>query len=256
MKTQTANNRFLFWVLLISLCFIGQAILSNRLDRWVHPETFVSQGLRFDKSVSSTLRAVGCISGYKVLVGHAFWLKLIQYYGDAENSLTRYAKVYDYCSISSDMNPQFVSTYTLGAAILAFHVKRIDEAERLLQKGILSNPQENSLKLMLAAIFYQNSDQFERAIPFLEAQVRRGDAPTMLSNILANSYEKVGRLQDAINLWQHILKDSDSDEQRINAAQKLQKLYDDLKSQKAIQQTTVPPPKAPSAPKKIKQPKN
>jgi tetratricopeptide (TPR) repeat protein len=219
------NLPLLGFAFLLTL-FAAQAVLTERLGHWVRPESLeASQTLRMDKRVASTLRALGFLSGYKVLVGHAFWIKVIQYYGDAENSLDRYSKLYDYCSLASDLNPKFVSIYTLGAAALAFHLKRMDEAARLLQKGINSNPKDVRLKLMYASIAYQNTQEFEKVIPFLEAQIYRGDAPYMMVNILANTYEKVGRYGDSIKVWQKIMRDADADDVRIQAAQKLQTLY-------------------------------
>lgn len=224
-------DRSFKWVLvLIVACFVPQVLLTSRLSKWIHPEPFDVKGLKVDTKVVSVLRAVGFLSGYKVLVGHAFWIKVIQYYADADNSLDRYSKLYDYCSLASDLNPRFIPVYTFGAAALAFHLKRIEQAEHLLQKGILSNPNETRLKLMYAAIAYQNTEKFQLVIPFLEQQIMRGDAPDMLANILANTYEKVGRYQDAIRLWKKILRDSDSDLQKIEAAQKLQQLYGIVKS--------------------------
>ena len=235
MSASTQRNRLIVWVPLLILGFTAQAFLSDRLDHWVHPEIFAAKGLKFDKSVTSTLRAVGFLAGLKVLVGHLFWIKVIQYYGDTGNAASRYAKMYEYCSLASDLNPQFVPIYTLGGAVLAFHVKRLDEAVRLLQKGILSNPKENRLKLMLAAIPYQNMEQYEGVIHFLELQIQQGDVPTMLVNILANTYEKAGRLHDSIALWQKLLKSADTDVQRIEAAQKLQGLYTKLKFPKTVE---------------------
>jgi len=148
--------------------------------------------------------------------------------------------MYDYCSLASDLNPRFVPIYTLGAAVLTFHVGRMDEAVRLLQKGILSNPMDTRLKLMLAALLYENAGQYDQVIRSLELEIQHGDAPTMLVNILANTYEKAGRLQNAIELWQKILKSSDSDVQRIEAAQKLQSLYARLKAPMPIAQQNPP----------------
>jgi tetratricopeptide (TPR) repeat protein len=227
LKTPAFYDRLVKWgpVLILPL-FLSQALLSARLEKWVHPEAVeVSQALRMDKKVASILRAVAFLSGYKVLVGHAFWIKVIQYYGDASNSLDRYSKLYDYCSLASDLNPKFISIYTLGAAALTFHLKRTDEAIRLLQKGINSNPQDVRLKLMLASIAFQNNQEYDKVIPFLEAQILRGDAPYMMVNILANTYEKVGRYPDAIKMCQKIIRETDSDEMRIQAAHKLQELY-------------------------------
>lgn len=227
MKTQEDNRIFLkFAPALLVLLFLSQAVLSTKLGQWVHPEPVeASQALRMDKKVTSTLRAAALLSGYRVLVGHAFWIKVIQYYGDATNSLDRYSKLYEYCSLASDLNPKFISIYTLGASALAFHLKRMDEASRLLQKGINSNPQDVHLKLMLAAIAYQNLGEFDKVIPFLEAQIDQGNAPYMLVTILANAYKKAGRYGDAIKLWQKILRESDEPEQKIVAGLRLQELY-------------------------------
>lgn len=218
---------------LFVLFFPIQIFLSSRLQDWVHPTPFeASPVLRIDKKVSSSLRAVAFLTGYKVLVGHAFWIEVIQYYGDADNSLGRYAKLYDYCSLASDLNPQFISIYTYGAAALAFHLKRFDEAARLLEKGIKANPHAERLKYLLAAIGYQHIERDDLIIPALEEEVDRPDVPPMMVNILANTYQKVGRYQDAIRVWKKVLNEGDTDEQRITAAQKLQQLYSIIKNQK------------------------
>jgi tetratricopeptide (TPR) repeat protein len=214
--------------LALALLFLGQAWLCLRLDTWIHPLPFKNPAPHMavvDKKVSSTLRAVAYLTGTKVLIGHLFWIQVIQYYGDVNNSVDRYAKLYDYCSLASDLNPCFIPIYTYGGAALAFHLKRVDQAERLLQKGILSNPNETRLKLLYASIAYENTQQYDKLIPFLEAQIEKGDAPTLLIHILANTYQKVGRYQDAITLWQRCLRDSESDSQRIEAAFYLQDLY-------------------------------
>ncbi len=167
--------------LILAALFLCQAILSGQIGAMGPPRGWnfdASQTLRMDKNVASVMRAVAFLSGYKVLVGHAFWIKVIQYYGDASNSLDRYSKLYDYCSLASDLNPKFISIYTFGAAALDFHLKRRDEAVRLLQKGINSNPNDVRLKLMLASIAYQNTEEYDLVIPFLEAQeANRPDAP-------------------------------------------------------------------------------
>jgi pentatricopeptide repeat protein len=68
---------------------------------------------------------------------------------------------------------------------------------------------------------------------FLEAQIRAGTAPTMVVNILANTYAKVGRTQDAIRVWRYILATATTDEQRIVAAKELQEIYSRMKREKA-----------------------
>lgn len=212
--------------------FAVQWYFSRELDQWVHPASYqTSEAGELDPHIVSALRAAAFLSGYKVLIGHAFWIKVIQYYGDGSNGVDRYARLYDYCRLASDLNPQFIPVYTYGAAALAYQVKRMDEAVRLLQKGIMANPKDNRLKLMLAAMAYHNNQDYEKEIPFLEIQVAQGNAPTMLVNILANTYEKAGRVDAAIRLWRQILQTTDSDVQKYEAAQRLKALYAITKNQ-------------------------
>jgi len=226
-KTTAANNAFLKSTLgLIAVFFTLQIFLSAKLDHWVHPEPFESsQTGQLDQKIASSLRAAALLSGYQVLVGHVFWIRVIQYYGDGSNGVDHYAKLYDYCRLASDLNPQFIPVYTYGAAVLAYQQNRMSEGVELLRKGILANPTANSLKLMLAAMTYHDSKDYENEIPFLEIQIAQGNAPTMLVNILANTYTKVGRTEDAIRLWRQILQTTDSDVQKSEAAQKLKELY-------------------------------
>ena len=227
MSSGSLYDRSLKWApALILALFLAQAFLSDKLEQWVHPIPFeATQTQQMDKYVSSTVRAAAFLTGYKVMIGHAFWIGVIQYYGDADNAGTRFAKLYDYCSLASDLNPQFISIYTFGASALAFHLKRIDEAARLLEKGIRANPHAERLKYLLAAILFEHTEKYDSIIPVLEEEADRPDAPPMLVNILANTYNKVGRYQDAIRIWNKILQTTDKDGQRILAAQKLQELY-------------------------------
>ena len=226
MNWDTSEKPFKYAALGLAVFFTFQIFLCMKLDKWVHPEPFESsQAGQLDPKIVSSLRAAALLSGYKVLVGHVFWIRVIQYYGDGANGADHYAKLYDYCRLASDLNPEFLPVYTYGAAALAYQQNRMNEGVELLQKGILANPTANSLKLMLAAMTYHDSQDYAKEIPFLEIQIAQGNAPTMLVNILANTYTKVGRNEDAIRLWRQILQTTDSDVQKYEAAQKLKELY-------------------------------
>jgi tetratricopeptide (TPR) repeat protein len=223
----------------LTIALAAQIFFSALLGAWVHPTPFSDEPL--GKDVPSALRAVGYLTGFKLLVGHLFWIRVIQYYGNSDNASDRYAKLYDYCSLASDLNPNFIPIYAFGASALSFHLKRPLEAAKLLQKGILANPKEVRLKLLYAAIAYQNTQQYDKVIPFLEAQIERGDAPEMLVRILANTYAEVGRTRDAIALWQKVLKQSNDQAVQIEAAQKLKSLYPLLNSNPNPQKTRKTP---------------
>lgn len=224
------KNRIIPTILAVLLL---QAFLSHRLEHWIHPVPYeASPSQQMDKRISSTLRAGALLTGWKVMIGHLFWIGVIQYYGDSDNAGDRFAKLYDYCRLASDLNPQFVSIYSYGASALAFHLKRIEQAEALLEKGIQANPEATRLKLIQAAILFQNTDKMSLLIPILEEEAGRPDAPHEMLTILANSYLKVGRTQDAIHVWKRVLQSDFPQEEKIVAAQRLQELY---RLQKAAQ---------------------
>jgi len=212
-------------IFLILVAFALQAVVAQRLEPWTRPPDMLISSLSTPPRFASTLRAVADLTGMRVLIGHAFWMRVIQYYGDSLNARERYIHLFPYCSIAADLNPYYIPNYLFGAAPLAFHLHRADEAVQLLQRGIEANPKANRLKLLMAAIAYQNKSEWEKVIPLLEAQVEAGDAPSMLANILANIYRKAGRYNDAIALWRQIQKNASTDEDRIMAGQKLQELY-------------------------------
>jgi pentatricopeptide repeat protein len=114
----------------------------------------------------------------------------------------------------------------------------VEEAVKLLQKGIEANPRSKAapLVVLLAAIGYQNVEKYDEVIPRLEALINSGNAPGMMVNILANIYKKVGRYDDAIALWRKILKSAEVPQEKIEAAQKLQELYLISKPKKATGQ--------------------
>jgi tetratricopeptide (TPR) repeat protein len=227
-----------FVYVILAVAFIAQATLSSKLDHWIHPASFENQGYQIEKNVPSTFRAVSFLGGLRLLASHIFWIKVLVYYGDAENSLDHYSQIYPYCSLATDLNPYYIPSYQFGASVLAFHVKRVEEAVKLLQKGIEANPRSKvaPLVVLLAAIGYQNVEKYDQVIPRLEALINSGNAPRMMVNILANIYKKVGRYDDAIALWRKILKNAEVPQEKIEAAQKLQELYLISKPKKATGQ--------------------
>ena len=87
MRSFLAANRSVKWPLVVLVfAFLSQTWLSAKLDHWVHPEPFESsQSGTLDPRIVSSLRAAAFLTGYKVLIGHVFWIKVIQYYGDGQS---------------------------------------------------------------------------------------------------------------------------------------------------------------------------
>lgn len=225
------------------LCLALALLALYHMEGFLRPEKNTDLSLKAASSevrVPSTLRAVAYLSGFKIPVSHLFWIETLQYYGDFNNAPSRYPRMFEYCRITADLNPHFLKPYELGASVLAFQVHRPQEATELLLRGIEANPAAVRLKLLLAAIGYLNVDQYKSILPLLEGILQSGDAPPMMVNILANTYQKVGRWDDAVRVWRWILNHSNRNEDRDAAARALEKIYQSRRSA-AIQTGAVKP---------------
>jgi len=180
--------------------------------------------------VPSTVRAAASLTGFRVPAGHAFWLAVLQYYGDADHAAARYPLILDYCLLAADLNPHYTKIYEFGAGVLAFHVKRIDEAVLLLKQGMEANPQAVRLKLLMAAIAYQHTEDASKIIPLLEYQIQSGSRYPMLVKMLANTYLKAGRPHDAVELYRKAIRESEREDDRLQAVQNLEELYRRLRA--------------------------
>jgi len=213
---------------------LALAVLSvHGMEGYLRPEKgadLVLQKTQGEDRVPSTLRAVAYLAGFKIPASHLFWIETLQYYGDHVNAKERYKRLYEFCRLTTDLNPHFLKPYEFGASILGFQVGRPEEAVELLRRGIELNPKAHSLKLLLAAIGYQSSDRYQETLPLLEALAHSGEAPPVMLNILANTYLKAGRDRDAERLWRWILANAKDRERRELATRGLKTLYSERRS--------------------------
>jgi tetratricopeptide (TPR) repeat protein len=217
-------------VLILSaiLCLLLAVLALSRMEGFVRPERgteLAFQTTSQENKAPSAFRAAAFLTGLKIPASHIFWIQTLQYYGDPTNARERYKKLFDYCRLTSDLNPHFLKPYELGTSVLAFQVNRPQEAAELLRRGIEENPGSTRLKVLLAAVGYMNADKYEAILPILEGIIRSGEAPPMMINILANTYQKVGRWDDAVRVWRWILSHSTKAEEKELAVRALEKLY-------------------------------
>jgi hypothetical protein len=79
--------------------------------------------------------------GFDLLLADFLWIETGSYYGKHRLSDKSYPYLYHMFNIVTDLDPQFLSPYTFGAMLLADDAKRLDLALKLLDKGIIKNPE-------------------------------------------------------------------------------------------------------------------
>ncbi len=115
----------------------------------------------------------------------------------------------------------YVRLYTAGA--LAFNLARPDEAIHLLKEGIQFDPQNGMYKAYIAAIAFSTHGDPEKVAEALSPYLKDRDCPSMLKNIVASIYLKIGKPALAAELYRELLSSKDANYQEV-ARKMLQKI--------------------------------
>ncbi|MFA4028305.1 MAG: hypothetical protein GDYSWBUE_000185 [Candidatus Fervidibacterota bacterium] len=131
------------------------------------------------------------------------WLMSDRYFhvGDYESAVRMH-----YASIALD--PQFVEAYSVAAWLLD-SMDRTEEALSLLERGFSVNRFSYQLPFDIGFILTRHK-KFEEAVKWYEIAAQL-PAPFWVRHALAHAYEKIGKLKDALRVWEMRLKESPDD---------------------------------------------
>jgi len=152
--------------------------------------------------------------GYRPLLADVDYISMLQYYGDPSGSPDGHKKLSGYLNEITDAEPDFTFAYTYGAAILAFNLKRYDEAINVIQKGISYNPSFWKLRFYLGAIIYSKKGDTLKLTGLLEEALRFSDHPAIIERMLGNIYEISKPPDEAAQYWAAIFRTTKDAETR------------------------------------------
>lgn len=161
--------------------------------------------------------------GHPQLLADVAWLEAIQYYGKHRQTDRRYPLSPHLFSILTEADPQFESAY-LFAALVMSEGGFLEDAERLLQRGVDRNPDSWKLRFELGFFQYVALKDYRAAAEnFYNAAQLEGAAP-YAHRFAAAAYEKAGDPQTAKVLWSLLAESTDNEEVRRMAAERLAEL--------------------------------
>jgi hypothetical protein len=100
------------------------------------------------------------------------------------------------------LSPYFHAAHLTAAGALGFVLDRPGEAVALLRGAAAQDPTFWRYRLYAGAISYRDDEQPEKVIPLLEEALKYPDCPSMLQNILASLYKKLGRYDRAAAIYE------------------------------------------------------
>jgi len=199
------------WLLVVA-CGAGWISAQQRLDArrgaWptTYPLMYVPSG--------QYLRPASL--GYRTVLADLLYLWSIQYYGHTRTLEGRrwLEHIYD---VITDLDPQFIDAYLIGALIMSADMSDPQMALRLLDKGREQNPGEWILPLEAGFTAYMNAGQYDRAAGYFE-EARRKGGPDFAERLEAHMFEMRGDLRTAFELWYEVYQEAEEEgDERVAA---------------------------------------
>lgn len=168
---------------------------------------------------------------YDLVAADFYWMRALQEFGSTRlrtQGAKTYADLYTFLDLTTALDPQFNVAYRFGAIFLSEMPPggpgRPDQAIALLEKGIASNPTRWEYYQDIGFVHYWWRNDFVEAAAWFERGARVPGAPWWLKSLAANTLASGGDRRNSRFLWQTLLRTSDNDWVRRDAARRLQQL--------------------------------
>lgn len=145
----------------------------------------------------STLKAMSL--GFKNVVADLLWIQAIQAIGERQVSDEAGRWIYRAMDIVTTLDPKFVQAYEAGGVALCTVVVMPEESNRILEKGMLNNPQEWRLPFMLGINYYFELADDAKAAEYVAKAAAIGGGPEYLASFASRLYMTAKKPQKAID---------------------------------------------------------
>ncbi len=161
------------------------------------------------------------LPSHPTLAANLYWLRAVQYIGEQRGDERGWDRLLPLAELVTDLDPGHGYAYQVAGTILSA-VGRIDEANRILEKGMRNVPERYILPYHRAfnAFYYQGD--FEAAGRFVEIAARTPGAPAHLRQNVLAYYVKGQRADLAIRYLEDALRAAQDDESRKAVAAQLE----------------------------------
>lgn len=183
---------------------------------------------------------------YNALAADVYWIRAIQYYGDAKRQLAAlagvpepppmlaaatsdaYALLYPLLDLTTSLDPRFNIAYRFGAVFLAEPYPsgpgRPDLAVTLLEKGLRERPDKWEYMEDVGFVHYWYDHDYRAAADWFRKASQVPGAPWWLQSLAATTLAQGGDRQSSRVMWEAIRQSSEIDWLRQDAERRLLQL--------------------------------
>ena len=185
-----------------------------------------SLGPEPDTSSVWTGRVVRALSiGYADLLADLYWMRAVQYYGRQKNSGAGFANLLPLLETAAELDHRFLIVYRYGAVFLSepspIGAGMPEAGVKFIGLGADRNPLEWRVRQEqgLFAFFYMNNPKLGSEILLQAARVP--GSPPWMTALAAQTLNRGGELEAALDMWSLILEQSEPGILRENAADQI-----------------------------------
>lgn len=200
-------KRFIVILLLLGII----ASLAYRIDAQKSPHELIGELMYFPSGFA--LRAVSM--GFSAPLADLVWLRFIQYYGEHRLTDARFELMYHILDILTTLDPRFLYAYTLGGLMLTHDAQRPDQAQLLVKKGMIENPEDWRIPFIYAFLSYVFLQEYSTARTYFHLAAQKPGAPDMPKRWHAFvTYYKLGELRTGLALWLDLYNSTENPEEK------------------------------------------
>lgn len=178
---------------------------------------------------------------FKGLFSDVIFLKTLSFYGKTferrEQPRVREAEfdwINDSLTAATELDPYFLDPYYLANSILAWDGNRVEQANRLLEKGMNYRRWDWLLPFYAGFNHYYFLHDNARATKLLEEAARRPDGAPLLATLAARLAYQANQTESAIIFLEEMLRQASDDYSRREYGLRLAALKDILALEKAV----------------------
>jgi len=152
--------------------------------------------------------------GYHHLGADVLWLRLLQVVGKKINSADEYEWMYHALDVITTLDPQYAYAYYVGGNILGDLAKRPDLGNRLLEKGVIENPEVWYIPFLIGYNYYFLLGDPAKGAEYIMKSAGLPNRPAYLPGLATRMAAEAGSPDTALAFLEARLQETQDQETR------------------------------------------
>lgn len=165
--------------------------------------------------------------GYDNVLADIIYIWSIQYYTDFTRE-SRYPFLLHTFDVITDLDPQFIDAYMIGALTIVAEGKDRKRGTWLLHKGMVHNPDDYLLPLDAGYYFRDTFKEPDKAAYYFGIAAARPAAPNYIKRLCAGMTDRAGDKRTSYELWKRAWDEAEKEEDRRISERHLRILHDEI----------------------------